>query len=1258
MFASRTPGASLVLALFFSTQASGQVRDELSPVVQGAFADSGAADLIQEPDAATAATEPDTPSELLTAIQAQQYRRTVAAVFDARIRYELGEDPGEALAEGATASAAGAVTPGSAIELPGDVPLSIREQLLAAIADDGAAFRGDLELDSPPPVTAGEVEAPLGSAEDSLLAQQQAARFEFWVMAGAWPEVERFLAEDAGDDAAAIFAHLLAQLAAGDQVMLPLEALELCASAPEALEDDQVEQLIALLKKTEQRASLEAVPPALADHPQFAIAGAESRARGAKLLTGLGLIDALEPYLPEMEEAETRPDVLVQHARYHQYLADQATDFSSRMVHLNHAFELLRSALNSENADAGQRGAVLAVVLELLPELPESQVAVWRRTLFAEGKGFGLSALSGVVSKMDLFERSRAVRDDRIPVVREAKALGEVLVALTPLDEAQQAQTALGLVAASLVKEAEFSLGAKPDEYPYYQWGDNGREPTFIETSDLLQWMPSVDWMARVDAGLAERLMRIRVRLAAQARLPQDALETVELAAARRSGLAQELAELFLAEWTSALEAQRVQGVDQGMSIYYVNGVRQVNPGAAPLTRAHQMRSLQKLAEVLSAFAAMDLEAMAPEALVEGFAACHSSAEVYQVEDIERLLGPIEAMQPRMATALADNMRRNLNSRWRSSQVQTTAGTKRNKVQMEAEMERGYLLAERILARSIEQEPDGWMNVLVRAALMFDFAEFSHERDPDMRDYAPIRDSSFASFQHAASLYAEEVKLGKEEPQVLPYALWFASALGASELGYLTPNTRPENDQVDLVRAAMLELPEELAAAHLDLFASWTNGLNVPAVVKPRFLRHALRVLGDHGHSAAKAARARLQLYDELVQEVLLVAEVDGTPEVGADQPFGIRVGLRYTAALEREAGGFTKYLQNQVYTPASSGQVDYRDRFEEQIREKLYESFEVDTIQFHRPEVEDRAVGVHGWMEKPLAYVVVRARDEAVDRIPAMQLDMDFSDGQSTVMLPVTSPVVLLDARNAEMDVRPYERLEVEQVLDAREWAEQKLLLEVRTRGRGVLPNLASLLPSLREIDGFAVTEVESHPLNITELDAESSPVMPLTERSWTVHLQPQEESTRAAFAFPAVALESESSTLRRYQDLDVVDAEPVVELDRSVLGGGGLPWWGWLLFAVVAVAIWKFLVKPQQAPEEVAEVLPLPRQLSALSALAYLRKVGAESSVASRAEWREALELEIHELERKAFAEGGELPEPEQLRALLQQWRDRAVA
>ena len=168
----------------------------------------------------------------------------------------------------------------------------------------------------------------------------------------------------------------------------------------------------------------------------------------------------------------------------------------------------------------------------------------------------------------------------------------------------------------------------------------------------------------------------------------------------------------------------------------------------------------------------------------------------------------------------------------------------------------------------------------------------------------------------------------------------------------------------------------------------------------------------------------------------------------------------------------------------------------------------------------------------------------------------------------------------------------------------------------------------------------------------------MPLTERSWTVHLQPAADASTARFAFPAVALEVDASEYKRYDDLDLVDAGATVDLDAAVLNGGGMPWWGWLILVGGASAAFLSIARHRQAAPVEAVVLPLPQRVTALSALAYLRRIGEQPRVAREGDWQSELAQDVAQLEQQSFAAEGEPPQESELRALLQRWRDRAVA
>ncbi len=86
------------------------------------------------------------------------------------------------------------------------------------------------------------------------------------------------------------------------------------------------------------------------------------------------------------------------------------------------------------------------------------------------------------------------------------------------------------------------------------------------------------------------------------------------------------------------------------------------------------------------------------------------------------------------------------------------------------------------------------------------------------------------------------------------------------------------------------------------------SGLN-PAV-KFRYLHGGFEVVGDH--KQAHEARKVYDYYKDLVTEIKLDAALDGGDDVGHGRPFGLFVNLRHTREIERESGGFGRYLQNQ----------------------------------------------------------------------------------------------------------------------------------------------------------------------------------------------------------------------------------------------------------------------------------------------------------------------------------------------------------
>lgn len=75
-------------------------------------------------------------------------------------------------------------------------------------------------------------------------------------------------------------------------------------------------------------------------------------------------------------------------------------------------------------------------------------------------------------------------------------------------------------------------------------------------------------------------------------------------------------------------------------------------------------------------------------------------------------------------------------------------------------------------------------------------------------------------------------------------------------------------------------------------------------------MRQGLAITGET--KITRDLQALSAYYGDLVTEIQLRTSIEGPSDVGHSAPFGLRVDLRHTAEIERESGGFSKYLQNQ----------------------------------------------------------------------------------------------------------------------------------------------------------------------------------------------------------------------------------------------------------------------------------------------------------------------------------------------------------
>ena len=130
--------------------------------------------------------------------------------------------------------------------------------------------------------------------------------------------------------------------------------------------------------------------------------------------------------------------------------------------------------------------------------------------------------------------------------------------------------------------------------------------------------------------------------------------------------------------------------------------------------------------------------------------------------------------------------------------------------------------------------------------------------------------------------------------------------MGTAELNFLRPEDLPkegtlQDDQIDLIRKSLASLDAEAFERHLAAFAEAVQGAverSAPEV-KPRLVRHALRVIGEH--PAGASLRAIEELHRDLVRnEIRLRLAIDGDDRVGTGEPFALLLSLRFTHSVDR----------------------------------------------------------------------------------------------------------------------------------------------------------------------------------------------------------------------------------------------------------------------------------------------------------------------------------------------------------------------
>jgi hypothetical protein len=1100
-------------------------------------------------------------------------------------------------------------------------------------------------------------------------------------VAGDWKAIGKYLATLPKDQGPKVYTTMLAMMVGGKNLLSPDDVLALADASPADLEDQQFTLLGQLLQRS--RADL-GVPRAALLHLK---AGTErmggsdpaKRLAAARFLSEAGMIDAAQSYLPPLEYVLKSKDPRILNLVANCKLKAAVT--GDDKIALRAAWDLTNLVIAMPSVANAAQSEAIDRALQLAAIMPEKDVSQWIKKLALENRLLCMTILAQSSQYAEDTFRARAI-EPRAQAIAAQHRLGTALLDLPVKDREAWAET-IRVLSLGWLNEATYAVNFESElEESDRAAGVGGRdplaglsdlarlitsfqggsasssslssssrmrrdrggnnEPAPMDAGVLLATSPGDAWCRSVDPDLSRQLRRLTAIVTAEGNDRALTFAAIRASLKDDPKLARELAERYFNNWVTTLQGARSSSGEQ--SICYSGGHRSVfnnsqggSSGGVPLIRAIQVRNLAALHDELKAVGELGTLPLHEQLLASAFDACHSPAEIYREEDIAQVFGNIDSMPPALAMQLASTMRTKLVSQWAKPETQTDAGTQRTDKDLVAEILRGYGLAKKIAAAAEKQAPQVPQIVMLEATLCFDEAEFQYGQKADLKTYAGLRDSAFAAYRKAGELYAKAApQLPKAGQSADVYMRWFQSALGASDLAYLTRQDKPDADQIEHIAAAIHSLGGETADRHMEMFAqNVTSSMSeVPGNLKVHYLESAMRVLGDH--PAGKAARDRLKFYDELLGEVQVHAEVDGDAKVGHGNPFGVRLSIRYTAALGRESNFFLSLLQK---SNVGGREIDQPKIIEATIGEKLSQTFDVVMVRFHDLRTTPHGFGRPGWMETPLAYVVLQAKTPSVDRIPIIPIDLEFNDGSGSVLLPVASQVVLLDARDEQPPARPYKDLKIRQIWDDRRLASGSAQLEVLATAQGLIPPLDRLVDlSSSTMPGFHVIKVQDQRLEVKSLGTDGAETFPVTERRWTVEVSPDADAKTppSQFAFPAAKAPVAAMEYQRYEDADVASVGPTIPLHLAASPRQISLWAGAVAAIVLALAIAIAIVLYAVRRRRTAAAGPRyrrPEPLTPFNAVVLLKRIQSDRALAISETERRALGETIADMEYRYF-------------------------
>jgi hypothetical protein len=1068
-------------------------------------------------------------------------------------------------------------------------------------------------------------------------------------------------------------------------VFLPADIIGIADASPVELEEEYTQTLGRLLATVKQQGSFIEEFVAALEEGTARLGGDDAKKKfaAARLLIAANSAAEAGAFLPDSEDAASTKNVEALQLLGQYYLALREKE-EKQKENLVYAWKVNQKILDIEDLKPEDKEAALIMAVDLAPKVAEELGDKWMVDSFTSNLQRGMEVISTIGSAA-AESRGSINAETRLKTLELQSTAVESLLTNAGA-RADEWKESLGILAMNWLHEAEFSRKYDTsdsmqsqmqwDEYGNMFWGRNSYQnrlnngnnnmPQAIKTGDLLEIAPSAPWMEKISAALQPKFTMVLAQLYLKVKEDERAYPFIESLAKTQPKTAHDLANEFIRVWTTNHDPNNQKR--RTSSYMYFYGFSQ-RADTIPLTRSKQVRNLEELAKWVKKLHELPIEPLDEDVVTQAFVTTHSQAEVYRIEDIQQVFGSMESLKPETMAQLLQTMRANLASVWRDPKVQQDQKTKRKDKDIQAEIIRGYEVANSVVESGVQAHPKSWHLQLAKAAILFDATNYEKTQQASS-DFTEKKAAAFAEFEKAATLYADALPTIDEIKETADiYLTWFYASLGASDLEALKGEQVPNPAEQEKIQKAITALPKAVADRHI---AKFGNSLasrisSVQAELKQRYLKGGLAIAGDIKET--RTAASLYNYYADLISEIQLVATIDGNDRVGDGQPFGMFVDLFHTTHIERESGGFAKYLTNQNNSPYAWNYgrptENYRDKFEEAARESLNEHFDVMSVTFHSEKIKSRGTDKDGWRVTPYAYILMKTKGAQVDSIPSLRMDMDFLDTSGFVVLPIESAKLPIDATKQE--ARPASDLAITQTLDESKAKDGILSLEIKTTGHGVIPDIDTFLDV--KTSDFVVSNTEDKGVAVMQLDGETENNAVISERNWLIEYKADGDTPAATFKFPTPKGEAKEVNYQRYDDADMIDATETISLVQEV-GKKKLPWWVWpavgaaVFLLVIGIMI---AIRLNKQPVKRSITYRMPKQVTPFTVISLLQRIRDNEKLSRKR--RSEIDSSIENLESHYFAteaggpveataEGEVAAKKPSLKGIARTWIERVTA